>query len=219
MPNLIINLPNHGYINTDPVYVSWLDGVYYVSDKDQHSFKLATTSGGEILVQFTTIQTDGYIRKIEPTTGTTSITGLDHLEGENVYLTSNGVVVGGYTIVDGAITVLKNIYSYQVGLPYAMKAKSMRIEVASPPQTTQKKIKRIMEIGVRYLKSIGGKAGQEINGVEYLQDLNCEFNVKSKDVSVLNKGGYDPDCYTVVKSDKPYPFTIIATMATLDVTE
>jgi hypothetical protein len=93
------------------------------------------------------------------------------------------------------------------------------MEVSNPPMTTQKKIKRIMEVGIRYLKSIGGKIGQEIGGIEYLQDANCEFNTKSKDVSRLNKGGYDPDSYVVVKSDKPYPFTLISIMTILDVTE
>jgi hypothetical protein len=222
MSDLICYLPNHGYANDTPVLVDIppLTGiVYYVSDRTQNSFKLAVTSGGSYLVQYITSQPSGSIRRVDSGSSTTSITGLDHLEGQIVYLTSNGEIVGQYTVANGAITVAENIYAYQVGLPYSMKVKSMRIEVANAPMTTQKKIKRITELGIRYLKSIGGKIGQEINDVEHLQDLDCEFNTKSKDVAVLNKYGYDPDSYVVVKSDLPYPFTLISIMTTLDVTE
>ncbi len=78
--DLIVYIPNHGYSDDDPIFVSWLDANYFVSDKDTDSFKIATTSGGSTLIQFSTTITDGFVRETSGS-GLTTISGLDHLEG------------------------------------------------------------------------------------------------------------------------------------------
>ena len=75
MPDLICYIPNHGYSDDDPIYVSWLDANYYVSDKDSDSFKLATVAAGSTLVQFTETITDGFVREIDDSAGTTTRAG------------------------------------------------------------------------------------------------------------------------------------------------
>ena len=219
MPDLICYVPNNGYTDADPIYVSWLDDIYYVSDKDAHSFKLATTAGGATLVQFTETITTGYVREVDDAAGATAISGLDHLEGESVYLTADGSVVGYYTVSGGSITVPSDVYTYQVGLPYSCKIKTMRFELPNPPNTTQGKIKRINETEARYVRTKNIKLGQEYNGTEYLSSLNTDFSTKSKDVSTLTKGGFSPEGYTVIKSDEPYPMTILSTSVTIEVTQ
>ena len=97
MSDLIVYLPNHGYSDDDSIYVSWLNTMYYVSDKDDDSFKLATKSGGSTLVQFVLTITDGYIREVDASSGDATISGLDHLEGETVKITSGGSVVATET--------------------------------------------------------------------------------------------------------------------------
>ena len=125
MPDLVCYIPNHGYSDDDFIYVSWLDANYYVSDKDSDSFKLATTAGGVILVQYTETIVDGFIRQIAGA-GTTTISGLDHLEGEMVKVTAGGRIVATEIVSSGSITVPITLYTYQVGLPYKMKARTMR---------------------------------------------------------------------------------------------
>ena len=88
MADLILYIPNHKYSDDDMIFVSWLDANYYVSDKNDNTFKLATTSGGSTLVQFTETVIEGYVREID-IVGVTTITGLDHLEGETVTVTSS----------------------------------------------------------------------------------------------------------------------------------
>lgn len=219
MSDLLVYLPNHGYANNDPIYVSWLDANYYVSDEADDSFKLATTEGGDILVQFTETITDGFVREFDDTAGTATISGLDHLEGQIVKVTSGGVVVGTEVVSDGSITITSDVFTYQVGLPFKMKVRTMRLAVP-PPNTLQTRIKRIHRTTVRYIRSLLGSAGQEYDGVEHLGDINATFSIASQDTpkdNRLTKGGWSEDAYTVIVSDDPVPFTVLATIIDVEI--
>ena len=217
MADLIIYLPSHGYSESDYITASWLDGAYYVRGVQSNSFKISTDDSDDNIVQFTETITDGYVRQ-QTVGGTTTITGLDHLEGETVFVTNNGESLGSYVVSSGSVTLLGEVLTYQVGLPYACKIKTMRLEVPSAP-TTQSKIKRINETVVRHVRSKNGKAGQEYDGVEYLDDLECTFSTQAQDATVLTKGGFSEDGYTTVTSTDPYPFTCLATIVSFTVDE
>lgn len=219
MPDLIVYLPNHGYANDTPVFSSWLDANFYVSDKDSDSFKLATTSGGSTLVQFTSTVTDGFVREFDDSAGTTTISGLDHLEGETVKVTAGGNIVGTETVSGGEITIALDIFTYQVGLSYKMKVRTMRLSVPQQGGTLQTRIKRIHETVVRYIRSKFGKAGQEYGGREYLQNLSTTFSTNSQDDTKPTDGGFSEDAYTVVTSEEPVPFTLLATIVSFEVEE
>lgn len=219
MSELIVYLPNHGYLEDDYVTLSWLSGGYYVRDVLSNSFKISLDKSDDKIVQYTETITTGFVREqTEPTSTTTTISGLEHLEGQQVFVTSNGEIVGSYTVNLGSITLPTTVITYQVGIPYALKIKTMRIEVPQA-NTLQSRIKRINETVVRTVKSKGGQAGQEYDDVEYLEDLDVEFSKKSKDSTVLTKGGFSEDGYTVIKSDDPYPFSVIATIISFSVDE
>lgn len=219
MSDLICYIPNHGYSDDDPIYISWLDANYYVSDKDNDSFKLATTSGGAILIQFTETITDGFVREIDVAAETVTISGLDYLEGETVKVTAGGSVVGTEVVSNGSITITSSVFTYQVGLSYKMKVRTMRLSVPQEGNTFQTRIKRIHETVVRYIRSKFGRAGQEYGGVEYLSDLDTTFSTISQDNTKLTKGGFSEDAYTVVTSDEPVPFTVLATIISFEVEE
>lgn len=218
MPDLLLYIPNHGYSDDDMIYVSWLYDNYYVSDKDDDSFKLATTSGGSVLIQFTETITDGYVRQ-RSGSGYTTVSGLDHLEGETVKLTSGGIVVATEVVADGSITVSPSLWTYQVGLSYKMKVRTMRLSVPQEGGTLQTRIKRIHETTIRYIRSKFGRAGQEYDGTEYLSNLDTTFSTSSQDDTKLTKGGFSEDAYTIITSDEPVPFTVLATIISFEVEE
>lgn len=219
MADLVCYIPNHGFPEETPVFISWLGGNYYISDPDANSFKLATTAGGAVLVQFTETITDGYVREVDLGGATTTISGLDHLEGETVLITSAGEVVAGAVVADGSVTVTSDIYTYQVGIPYTMKVRTMRLSIPSESETLQSRIKRIHELVVRYIKSANGKAGQEYGGTEYLSDLDASYSSNANDMAILNKGGFNEEAYTIVVSDGPFPFTLLSTIVSFEVQE
>lgn len=218
MPDLIVYLPNHSYSDDDQIYISWLDANYYVSDKDSDSFKLATASGGSTLIQFSETITEGFVREVS-VSGVTTISGLDHLEGETVKITAGGSVIGTEVVSGGSITISSSVFTYQVGLSYKMKVRTMRLSVPQEGNTFQTRIKRIHETVVRYIRSKFGKAGQEYGETEYLEDLDTAFSTSSQDATKLTKGGFSEDAYTVVTSDEPVPFTLLATIISFEVEE
>lgn len=220
--DLIVYLPAHGYSNDDPIYVSWLDDNFFVSDKDTDSFKIATTSGGSTLIQFTVTITEGFVREFDNTSGTTTITGLDHLEGETVKLTSGGSVVATETVSNGSITVSSDVFTYQVGLTYKMKVRTMRLSLPQDGNTVQGRIKRIHATIVRFIRSKLGRAGQEYDGVEYLTSLDAGFSNESTDVAAnvrLTDGGFSEQAFTTVISEEPVPFTVLATIISFEIEE
>jgi len=219
MADQIIYLPNHGYSDKDPLYISWFNGIYYVSDKTTDSFKIVgTAAGSDYIPTREDSVTDGYVRKIDQT-ASTSIDGLEHLEGQSVYVTSGEFVYGPFVVSSGAISLSDNIYNYQVGLPYSMKIRTNRMSVPNALGTLQTRIKRIMGVAIRYLRMSGGKAGQEYDGREYLTDMEASFSTKAQDTDDLAKGGYSKEAYTVIKSDTPRPATVLAAIIDFEVTD
>ena len=89
LSDLIIYLPNHGYADDTSVYVSWLDGVYYIDDPDTNSFKLTDGADGTNL-EYSSDITSGYIREVDTSSSVTSVSGLGHLEGETVNVVDEG---------------------------------------------------------------------------------------------------------------------------------
>lgn len=225
MADLIVYLPDHGYAEDTPVYISWLDANYYTDDVDTDSFMLVTESGGSTRVQFSTSVTSGFIREFDDSAGTTAISNLWHLEGETVMVTSGGSVVATETVSGGSITLSSDVYTYQVGLPYAFSARTMRLEVPSSP-TVQSRIKKINEVSIRHLKTSAGVGGQEFREEEgsdtltkFTSDLNTTFSTASKDVSVPVKGGSSSEGYVVTESTGPQPMTILSIVISFDVKE
>jgi hypothetical protein len=215
MANLVIYQPSHGYANDDPLYVSWLDGVYYVADKTTNSFALATTAGGATYLRFTSTVTDGFVRKVSEPSAT--IDGLDHLEGETLTLVSGGESLGSFVVASGEVTAPRALASYQIGLPFRMQLRTTRFGI--PGQGTETRIKNIIATTIRYLKSKGGFAGQEVDDTAYVDPLDATFSARSQDKKTLTRGGHSADGYTVIQSTPGLPMTVLATILDVEVTE
>ena len=217
--DLICYIPNHGYATSESIYVSWLDGNYYIRDAATHTFKISTDDSDNNLVQFSETITTGYVREVDLTLNTTTISGLDHLEGETVKVVSDGVLVATETVASGSITVSSDIYTYSVGRPYTMKVRTMRLSIPNPQGTVQSRIKRIYETVTRYLRSSAGRMGQEYSGTEYLSDMNATFSTRAQDTTSPTKGGFSEEAYTVIKSEDPAPLTVLGTVITFEIAE
>ena len=154
--------------------------------------------------------------------------GIDHLIGKTVSVFADGEVfddavvnANGYIDLKKA-TVTTGASVVQVGIPYTMKARTMKLEVPSQDITFQSRIKRVHSVVVRYIKSMLGSAGVEYGGTEYLQDLGATFSTSAVDTSEdarLAEGGFNEDCYVTIVSDDPVPFTCLANITSVEVEE
>lgn len=226
MSDLIFYIPNHGYSISDTIFVSWLDANFFVRDDDNDpaidadSFKISTDDSDSNIVQFTETITEGFVREVDVSAGTTTISGLEHLEGETVIVTSTGSVVGTETVSGGEITIENDVFTYQVGLLYKMKVRTMRLSIPQEGATVQSRIKRVDRTVVRFIRSLDGEAGQEYAGVEHLQNVEATFSAESQDTPPNNRlvqGGFSEDAYTTIISSNPVPFTVLATIVDVEI--
>lgn len=226
MPDLLLYIPNHGYSISDTIFVSWLNTNFYVRDPDNDpaigadSFKISTDDSDDNLVQFSETITNGFVREVDVSAGTTTISGLGHLEGETVIVTSAGSIAGVETVSGGEVTIGNDVFTYQVGLLYKMKVRTMRLSIPQEGATVQSRIKKITRTVVRFIRSLGGQAGQEYAGVEHLQNMEATFSAESQDTPPNNRlaqGGFSEDAYTTIISNDPVPFTVLATIVDVEI--
>lgn len=217
MSDLICYIPNHGYVEDDVVWVSWLGDYYYVDDPDTDSFKLTEAAGGANVSYGTTITT-GWLRQVDASLGTIVIDDLHHLEGEQVTVTANGSNLGAYTVSSGSITLTSDVFTYQVGKLYATKIKTMRFAVPGGGNEITR-IKKIGKQAVRYLKSQDFQVGQEVAGTEYMESLAATYRTTSQDIETLNRAGHDTNAFSVIKSVSPFPMTVLGIIIDIEITE
>lgn len=220
MADLYVYQPNHGYPDDTLLFASWLNANFFVSGTGEtgggDSYRLALESGGTDFVQFSETITEGFVR-IVTGAATTSITGLDHLDGETVSVFSNGELVTTALVASGTITV-PQVFNYVVGIPFTLSIKTTRLEVPAA-STNQTRIKRINETVIRHIRTNGGQAGQEYDGKSYMTNLEATFSNLSNDSTITTEGGFSEDSYTVIQSSDPNPMTALAAIIGYSVEE
>lgn len=213
MPDLIVLIFDHGFSNDDELFMSWLNANRFVSDKTTDSFKLATTSGGSTLEQFSTSITEGFVRETSSSAAVATITGLGHLEGELVQLTVSGEFAGLFTVSSGAITVPSAVYNeYNVGQSYNSTVQPMKIDIQGTGLSVTKKPSRTV---ISLHETIGGKIGPDTSNLDNIIYRKAgasgdEFPYFTGDLEISLAGGYSRAGDIVVRQDQPLPMTVLA---------
>lgn len=149
----------------------------------------------------------------------TTVTGLDHLEGETVKVLANGAVHPDRTVTAGTITLAYAATEIEVGLSYTSTLKTLRQEGGSQTGTSQGKIKRYNEIVARFYETLGGK----LNGdTVYYRDSSDSMDTApplfSGDKRAMNLG-YDTEGQITIVQDQPLPMTILSIVGTVNVND
>ena len=152
---------------------------------------------------------------------TTSITGLDHLEGETVQILADGATQPDQVVSGGAITLDRAASVVQAGLQAPARLVTMRIEAGSGDGTAQGKTKRVHSATVRFVDTLGGRVGQYGGRVDDISrrspstPMGEPEPIFSGDRDVDFPGDYDTDCRVEIRQDQPYPMTVAAIMPRL----
>lgn len=146
---------------------------------------------------------------------TTTITGLSHLEGEEVSVLANGNIVSGKTVSGGQITVPAGTTVAHVGLPYTSLLQTMRLDANTPQGTGLGSPKKIHEIVMRVYRSGTFKAGRNEDNLDTMYDrereivMGAPYPLFTGDI----RAGYDDnwgiDGRLMVVQDKPLPLTLV----------
>ena len=147
---------------------------------------------------------------------TTTISGLDHLEGEEVSILADGATHPNKTVSSGAITLDRSSTKVKVGLPYVSLLQTMRIDAGSQNGTSQSKTKRIYEITARLYESIGIEIGPDLDNMERIpfrssaNAMNSGVNVFTGDKDIEFRGNYETDGFIFVRQNQPLPLTVLS---------
>jgi hypothetical protein len=147
---------------------------------------------------------------------TTTISGLDHLEGETVSVLADGSTHPDKVVSSGAITLERSSTKVKVGLPYVSLLQTMRIDAGANNGTSQSKTKRIYEITARLYESIGIEIGPDLNNMERIpfrssaNAMDSGINVFTGDKEIEFRGNYETDGFIFVRQVQPLPLTILS---------
>ena len=147
---------------------------------------------------------------------TTTISGLDHLEGEEVSILADGATHPNKTVSSGGITLDRSATKVKVGLPYVSLLQTMRIDAGSQNGTSQSKTKRIYEITARLYESIGIEIGPDLDNMERIpfrssaNAMNSGVNVFTGDKDIEFRGNYETDGFIFVRQNQPLPLTVLS---------
>lgn len=146
----------------------------------------------------------------------TTITGLDHLEGETVKILADGSVHPDRTVASGQIELQRSVSKAQIGLAYRRHLSPMRIDAGSANGTAQTKTKRSDHISFRLLNTVGCKVGPDLDKLREIpfrttgMAMDTPIPLFTGDKRVKWNGGYDRDGYINVVQDDPLPITLVA---------
>ena len=151
--------------------------------------------------------------------GTTLVTGLNHLEGEEVQVLVGDAVFPNQTVSSGSITVtLPANAAYktiEIGLGYVSTIKTLKVEAGSQAGTAQARKKRYNEVVVRLLKSVGVTInGDQLPFRTSATPMGQDIPEFTGDKRVSNLG-WDREGQIEIKQTQPLPMTVLGITGTM----
>ena len=145
----------------------------------------------------------------------TSLSGLDHLEGQTVKVLNNGALESDKVVSSGAITLTNATTKCHVGLGYDAELETVSLEPKSQYGTTQGKRGRIDKVIFRVYETVGLKAGPASTSVNVVPFRTTTSTMavttpKTGDFEFLMPSAYTTENKLYVKSDTVQPCTISA---------
>lgn len=146
----------------------------------------------------------------------TTLTGLEHLEGETVKVLVNGAAHPDRTVEGATITLVRAATKAVVGKAMPYKAMLMPIEAGATLGTAQAQVKRINAVTTRLLNSLSGRIGPafgttdpfEYRGAGEAMDAPPPLFTGDKKTDF--RGDYEGQATIAVEGDDCFPFTLIS---------
>jgi len=162
---------------------------------------------------------------------TTSITGLDHHEGETVAILADGAVVTPQVVVSGAITLTTAASKVHAGLPFTPYLKPMRLDNETNRGSSHGTIKNIPELVLSVLDSDNIRTGNISTNMHNIDLTRPDLKNNSEidglftgDIPVSQDGGYSIEDSILISSSQtggvtdPTPLTVRAIVARINET-
>jgi len=210
----------------------------YISGVNEKSFKLANKTGSTFELTdlddvdldasaFTAYGSGGKMREKVST-----VSGLDHLEGETVKVFADGGVQTDKTVASGAITIDSPAGMVHVGLRYVSTWKSLKLAYGARAGSAVGKPKNLSDATLVLLETAEG-AFKIASIVDETPGTFTELDLRQVDDesqepppfftgetgSLGIEGSYDGDTRLIIQGAEPAPFTILGISPDLELNE
>jgi len=147
---------------------------------------------------------------------TTTISGTNHLEGEEVAILADGATHANKTVTDGKITLDRSASKVHLGYNYTSLIETLRLEAGGNDGTSQGNIKRIHSVTARFLNTVGAEVGPDTANLDRIPFRNSSMAMNTAvpmftgDKEISFPSGYDNDARVVIRQNQPLPMTVLA---------
>jgi hypothetical protein len=209
---VVVSAAGHPFSNGDTVRIYGVEGMtalndstYTVANATTDTFELAGVDG----TGFAAYTGGGTAVK-----RVTTISGLDHLEGESVAILVDGAVHPEQTVSSGSISLDHEGEVVHVGLGYQGLLEPMPLQTQYGGMG---KIKRVVNVTLRLDRSLGGSVGPDEHHLEKLLfrtdavpmgQAPTVFTGETPRIPI--DGGFDTEARVVVVQNQPLPMTLAA---------
>lgn len=144
----------------------------------------------------------------------TAVSGLEHLEGQEVCVLADGTPLKGLTVQQGSITLPHAVHTAHVGLAYTARLQTLPVEYQGADGTWQDRPRRLAEVTVKLLDSRGGKvgAGGKMDEILHLPapQYGAPAPLQTRDVRKVFSSSHSCFPSITFEQSEPLPVTVLA---------
>jgi len=139
-----------------------------------------------------------------------SISGLDHLEGEEVTIIADGGTHAKKTVSDGSITLDAEYSTFHIGLGYCGLIDKI-LEFGGDQGIQHSKMKNVSGLGIRFNGALGAQYGTDMYQLEQIYDrdpthfMNRPPPLFSGVKLLYYNDSFARDKHLIIKQDNPLP--------------
>lgn len=236
----VVTAAAHGFSNGDRVRIRKVKGCRYVNPSaddladgftsvvNEKTFLVAnsTTNTFELTdldgvnVDLSSANATAYIADGEVRKETTTISGVNHLEGETVQVLADGAVHPDCTVSSGSITLNRHASIVHVGLQCTFIGETQRFTGGSKKGSDQGEPQKFGHIVTRLFETVGGEWGvgptpSEFEPMVFREGgdrMNFSPPVYSGDKRIPVTMSWDDDPTVYWRNTQPLPMTVLAVM-------
>lgn len=148
-------------------------------------------------------------------TATSTVTGLDHLNGKTVSILADGNVLPQQVVSNGGLTLPVSASTITVGLPFSAKMQTLNLDVQDQGGSIQGKRVKVAAVTVRLENSRGIKVGHDFDSMYEVKErgpsvyMGQPIPLTTGDERIVLGSQWDTTGSICIQQDNPLPCTIL----------
>lgn len=221
---VVVTSNAHGFSNGDKIIITDVLGManvnsntYLVANQAANTFELHDLDGSVINgTSFVPYVSGGEVRKL-----VTTVSGLNHMEGQTVTILGDGAVQPEEVVLKGIVTLSEKAATVHIGLKYNSDGEMLRLEAGAADGTALGKTRRTHRVGMLLHRTLGMALGPDFSNLDTItfrttsDALTRAPGLFSGIISETVEFDYDTENNICWRQSQPLPSTILAVMPQL----